>query len=559
MTANNCPRCGSVLDPSQSCPVCTVSPAETPTINVDAGIAGPTDQSPTLIAADSAGSGANLPGYELLGVVGKGGMGVVHRARQIALDRLVAIKLVRSEVLNDVHRARFLQEARSSAKLSHPNIVVVYDLGQRDEQLYLIMELLEGETLARRIARVGKLDERQTWTLLRQAAAGLAHAEQAGIVHRDIKPENLFLTGSGNEPILKVMDFGLALLHERSEGEAITSTGTILGTPIYMAPEQFDSSRVDARADIYSLGVTAWNMLTGKVPYASASIWEIVAKKCMPLVVPTDLSPAGQALLNRMLSPDIGDRPASHAELLAAIDRLLFELPSYSAIAPVPVSTSKPGVRGPRWIIAIIVLAMLGVAGGAALYFRPVLSHETWKAGNAVVLFDGKNLAGWRFGKGTWKPDRDAEGGTVLAGQGVIARPLPEFDSYRLLLGVDSTRCPSVELQFGIVGDGPAGNCFALRITNESIALGKRAGDDAFAPIASIPAPPPPDREAETPYREVRIERLAGQWHAYYHGKRVGETRAMPNERAEFRLQADGGVARFEAIEVMEMKANSKQ
>ncbi|MSU77059.1 MAG: serine/threonine protein kinase [Gemmataceae bacterium] len=558
MVSNRCNLCGNALVAGASCSTCTTGPAETVAVVADATSTEPSDQSPTVHATDllgeNASRAADLPGYELLGVLGQGAMGVVHRARQIALDRFVAIKVVRGNTLNNTLRARFLQEARSSAKLKHPNIVIVYDLGQLGEQLFLVMELLEGETLAQHIARMGKIDECRTWMLVRQAVAGLVHAEQVGIVHRDIKPENLFITssGDGGEPFLKIMDFGLALLNQRAEGEALTNAGEILGTPIYMAPEQFASSRVDARADIYSLGVTALHMLTGQTPYGNTSIWKIVAKKRVPLPIPTHLSAAGQALLHRMTAPQLGDRIATHADLLIAIDRLLDARPSEPASTiPEPPKLAR---RRWRWFVfaGLIVLAL---AGATAVYLRQGHVSEEWIADGSISLFDGKNLAGWRFIRGTWKPDKDAEGGTVLSGQGIIARPLPDFANYRLLLGVDSSQCKLVEVQFGIVGDGASASRLMLRIASDSIAIGKQVGEDgSFALIASIPAPPGPDREQETPYREVRIERIAGRWKAYYHGKLVGEARAPTNERPEFRLQANGGAARFETIEVIEMK-----
>ncbi|MGE0609927.1 MAG: serine/threonine-protein kinase, partial [Pirellulales bacterium] len=213
---------------------------------------------------------SSIPGYQILGVLGYGGMGVVYRARQKNLGRPVALKTVLvSQSAAPTMLARFEQEAMTVAQLGHPNIVVAYDFGSHQGRLYLAMELIDGEDLFAFIQRRERLDERTAWGLARQAAAGLAQAARLGVVHRDVKPGNMLLVEppEGSQlppglPMLKLTDFGLALITTEQEADdRLTLAGSALGTPRYMAPEQFQGSDVDARADIYALGATVYHML----------------------------------------------------------------------------------------------------------------------------------------------------------------------------------------------------------------------------------------------------------------------------------------------------------
>ena len=204
-----------------------------------------------------------IPGYEILGVLGQGGMGVVYRARQLNLKRIVALKTVLvTQMADEAALQRFEQEAQAVARLAHPHIIAAYDFGRHDGRLYFAMELVEGEDVHRLIARRGRLDERTAWGLVRQAAAGLAHAAQQGIVHRDIKPANLLLVEPpagfplpAGMPLVKIADFGLARLAAAAdEATRLTSAGTAVGSPHYMPPEQLRGEPVDQRADVFALG-----------------------------------------------------------------------------------------------------------------------------------------------------------------------------------------------------------------------------------------------------------------------------------------------------------------
>ena len=206
-----------------------------------------------------------FPGYEILNLIGRGGMGTVYQARQTALDRLVAIKLMPIEVsVQHDFADRFRREARAMARLNHPNIVSVHDFGQTAEgHLFIVMEYVEGSNLAEIIQQAG-LDLGQALSVAGQICAALGYAHGKGVVHRDIKPANVMVDPEGN---VKVADFGLARVNEpNAELSAGGPAGVVFGTPDYMAPEQMRHMDVDHRADIYSVGVITYEMLCGEVP-----------------------------------------------------------------------------------------------------------------------------------------------------------------------------------------------------------------------------------------------------------------------------------------------------
>lgn len=231
--------------------------------------------SPQWVPPDVASLSAQLGAYEVLALIGRGGMGAVYRARQRSLDRLVAIKVLPLEASADeLFAARFQSEARLLARLQHPNIVAVYDSGSTaDGHLYLVMELVEGSDLSQMI-RAGKLPSPQSLEIVARVCDALQYAHQRGIIHRDIKPSNILFSTDG---VVKVADFGLAKLHDTADPIANpqTLTGMVMGTPEYMAPEQRLGGAVDQRADIYSLGVLFYEMLTGQVPRGA---WEMPSK-----------------------------------------------------------------------------------------------------------------------------------------------------------------------------------------------------------------------------------------------------------------------------------------
>jgi serine/threonine-protein kinase len=206
--------------------------------------------------------------YELLNPIGEGGMGVVYRALDKRCDRIVAVKVLHRSLLTDLSWVRrFFAEARACAKLSHPNTILVLDCGVTDSGLpFISMEYLGGNSL-RAIMRADRLSPRRVLRILMQCCASLAEAHAFGIIHRDIKPENVFLTDHfGSPDHVKLLDFSIAKVLDRAAPQ-LTVPGHVLGTPEYMSPDHLSGNPLDARTDIYSLGVLAYEMLTGGVPY----------------------------------------------------------------------------------------------------------------------------------------------------------------------------------------------------------------------------------------------------------------------------------------------------
>jgi len=258
--ANRCPKCQAPLPanaPQGLCVKCLLAAVSTPT---EAGQ--PADRQPPPPIATVA---AAFPQLEILELIGHGGMGVVYKARQPRLDRIVALKLLPQSLAADAAFAeRFNREARVLARLNHPNIVTVHDFGQSGGFFYLLMEFVDGVNL-RQAMQAGRFTPQQAMMLVPKICEALQFAHDEGILHRDIKPENILLDTKGR---VKIADFGIAkLLGEAREKLTLTGSGLAVGTPHYMAPEQLEHPQdVDQRADIYSLGVVFYEMLTGELP-----------------------------------------------------------------------------------------------------------------------------------------------------------------------------------------------------------------------------------------------------------------------------------------------------
>ena len=213
--------------------------------------------------------------YDIIGLLGRGGMGAVYHAHEKALDRPVAIKVLPPDAVGGDARERFLREARTAARLTHPNIVPLFTFGETQGLVYFVMGYVDGESLEQRLRR-GPLDAETTKGLLTQLASALDYAHQQGIVHRDVKPDNVLIErGTG---VAKLTDFGIA--KRSSGGETLTGTGLLMGTPKYMSPEQAAGDRdLDARSDIYALGLVGYAMLTGRPPFDGGSVQEILTQQ----------------------------------------------------------------------------------------------------------------------------------------------------------------------------------------------------------------------------------------------------------------------------------------
>ena len=278
-------------------------------------------------AADAAefAVGTQLAGrYEILEVIGRGGMGIVYRARDRELDEDVAIKTLRRELLSDdaVLAERFRDEIRLARRISHRNVVRTHDLGEALGVTFVTMEYVRGITVRELLETRGHLGIASSLALGRQFAEALAVAHGAGVIHRDVKPENALVDAEG---VLKVMDFGIARLTEVSTTR--TQSGMIVGTPTYMSPEQLIGEELDARADLYALGVVLYECLTGRPPFAAPSFAALIGKvlstpAVSPAVINPEVPPALAALVLRLLAKSPTDRPLSAGVLLELLAEL---------------------------------------------------------------------------------------------------------------------------------------------------------------------------------------------------------------------------------------------
>ena len=275
-----CPTCGFMgqfdVCPNDQSPMESVEHSQNPDISIelprDVSIASDEEIvfEPESPNGEPKLTGQTLSGrYELIEVLGVGGMGTVYRARQTSMNRFVAVKVLSPQFSQNPQMVRrFEKEARVVSKLSHPNTVSVFDYGQSDEALYLVMELLEGQALKEFLKTRGPLPPSVAVHLITQILRSLHQAHQVGIVHRDIKPANIFVLNiNGDTQFAKVLDFGVAKLIQTSTEETVTQAGGIIGTPKYMAPEQAQSMEVDHRCDLYSVGILLFEMLAGCAPF----------------------------------------------------------------------------------------------------------------------------------------------------------------------------------------------------------------------------------------------------------------------------------------------------
>lgn len=326
---------------------------------------------PTLAPGSGAGSvprvlgterKPEIPGYVLHELVGRGGMGEVWRATQSSLGRTVAVKLLREELSRDASfAARFEQEAAALAALAHPNVVQAIDRGNASGTLYFVMEFVPGRSLRDELDR-GRLPPARALRVITDVCRALEAAHGRGVVHRDIKPENVLVDDAGH---VKVADFGLAGFLGGSRGPQLTGTAVGMGTAHYMAPEQRrDARAVDGRADLYALGVMAYELLVGELP---------VGRFPLPSAVVPGVDSRVDALVERCLAPDPAGRPASAAEVRGALEALAATaVPAAAAAGSAPVGRRRP----------------LALAWGAA----------------SVLLVVGAGLALWAVRGGTGTP-----------------------------------------------------------------------------------------------------------------------------------------------------------
>jgi tRNA A-37 threonylcarbamoyl transferase component Bud32 len=330
--------------------------------------------------------------YTIASVLGRGGMGVVYAAIQHPVERKVALKVIHRELAGERHIVeRFMQEMTLTAAIEHPHTVRLYDVGDLDGQPFITTELLEGRTLRDELARTGRMPPERVVAIALQIARALRGAQEHGVVHRDLKPENIMLLDRyGERDYVKVLDFGIARSLHRTASDLRTGTGAIMGTPAYMSPEQCEGKPVDARSDLYALGLIAYELCAGKLPFPpSPSIPQMLlahVTQAPPDVVasaPGVPAALGHLIMN-LLAKTPDERPADADAVIAALERLpgatgslapaareLATAPTAAAMAPAtvpPIPRAPVARRFGRVGVALLGLATLGL--GAARTFR---------------------------------------------------------------------------------------------------------------------------------------------------------------------------------------------
>jgi hypothetical protein len=402
---------------------------------------------------------ADHPRYQILDLLGTGGMGAVYQAEHRLMERLVALKVINPTLVGDAAAvARFHLEVKAAARLSHPHIVTAYDAEQAGDTHFLVMEFVEGTSLAEVVKVRGALPVAYACDYIRQAALGLQHAFEQGMVHRDIKPHNLMLTPRGK---VKILDFGLArFARETGQQAQLTAAGVVMGTPDFIAPEQAtDPRKADIRADIYSLGCTLYYLLTAQVPFPEGTALQKVMAHLedSPRSVHSfrnDVPPELARVLGRMLAKDPAKRFATPAEVVRALVPFVrrsaptepeqalpaagastarpgkkvsveFAEPSATEVSPPPVATRKKGRREKqgkrRWkgalLAALAAIVLLGAGLSAVAVYRirtdkgevviksedPDIKVIVSQGGRTITILDGKTDQSVTLRSGTYE------------------------------------------------------------------------------------------------------------------------------------------------------------
>jgi serine/threonine-protein kinase len=318
--------------------------------------------------------------YEIVRKIGEGGMGAVYEARHAIIGKRVAVKVLLEKFLeNQELIARLLQEARLASSIGHENIVDVTDYGTTsDGRAFVVMEFLDGEALAQLVMRDAPLPVERSLSILRQVCSALSAAHAKGIVHRDVKPENIYLVRRGDVDFVKVVDFGVSkAVHSREEGvdlQRLTRTGTVLGTPLYMSPEQArGGDDVDHRADIWSAGLMLYECLTGEVPFRANNYLGVISQVLtQETVPPSQLRPelgipaAVDRVVMRALEKDRDKRYQQMAEFEHDVERLLAG-DSTVGLREASGPSEAPAGHRLRWPLAALGVLALGAAIAVAL------------------------------------------------------------------------------------------------------------------------------------------------------------------------------------------------
>jgi serine/threonine-protein kinase len=431
--------------------------------------------------------------YELLGLLASGGMGRVWRARDLRLNRQVAVKVLRSEFTGDpAFVARFRAEAQHAAALHHPNIASVFDYGEVEEDgerlAYLVMELVEGESLAELLARERRLDLPRALDVLRSTAAALAAAHATGLVHRDVKPGNVLMASDGS---VKLTDFGIAW---SASSVPLTGTGQVIGTAHYLSPEQAQGAKASPASDVYALGAVAYECLAGRRVFEGENSVQVAVMQIReePEPLPADVPPPVRALVERTLVKDPADRFPDGAALLQAVDEV--------RAGRVPVGAGRTGT-------AVLPLPVLGAATPRPpLASRPSGGRRT--AVRAAVALLTLLAVGWLVvGALRGSPDEPTTGATAEQ----TTEPATEAPAPIDLVAADYVGRPVADVQAELTGLGLVPRLQPVQTAD--VAEGEVTALDPLQSLlpgstvtishAVAPPPPPPAPAPETPAQEA--------------------------------------------------------
>ncbi|WP_339742116.1 serine/threonine-protein kinase [uncultured Rubinisphaera sp.] len=526
-----------------------------------------------------------VPDYQILDLLGVGGMGAVYSARQLKLDRVIALKLMKQGDANSASRSH--QEAKLVARLRHPNIITAYDYGVSQGRIFLAMEMIDGQSLLEFVNEKGSLDERLALKLIRQVAAALSYATEQGITHRDIKPGNLLLTRDdtglqqdSNIPIVKVADFGLARFMGDINETRLTLDGSTLGTPAYAAPEQMQDSNVDERADIYSLGATLYFMLHGESPSAGQSVMKVISNKLNGDIgwsreLPETCSKACQDLVNLMTAPEPDNRLSDYVDIIRRIDDIL----EVNWLSTNQESSSlrfgKVG-KGSNKKLTLSLWIMLGlIAFGIVLIdvIQPRLNsgvsefeRADLKASNmqAPPLFNGVSVPLRGAKSGTWRTttetlEKGLTGATVLSGMNGTHEfkvPGKGFELYQLQLSVNPLENARVDL---LLGSEKQIQRTTIRLQDQQIQLGiTTSSSQEFSPLENFSALPFSETGEQPRYQRLTIVHQADGWIISVNGEELGAVYNQLDEHPhQFDLQVTEGMAHFSDFRVIQLVPSS--
>jgi serine/threonine-protein kinase len=421
--------------------------------------------------------------YRVTRVVGQGGMGRVYEARHVRLSgRRFAVKIMhRAHVRNPELVRRFRREAETAHLAAHPNVVQVFDVSDTPDGVpFIVTELLEGEDLADRLDRVGKLELDVTVHIAKGLCAALTQAHAQGVIHRDLKPDNVYLVGGPSIPLVKLIDFGIARVQEAADATR-TRTGVIMGTPAFMAPEQARGAKVDHRADIYSVGAILYRCLTGRLPYdlddPAATLTALLTREPdPPRALAPEISQAVELVIERAMARDPNERFQSLAELDAALGSLVVAPLEVSLAGRLPQSVEDSVVRATGSNPGAVAPA-IGVTHRA----RPKLIALTFVAW-VVIVGAIVDLLGQLLGRMWGEAMGKSEGLLVLLGT-IAALATPTYLWIRFLgarIWGNSTRCIQVSDKLGLALGSAAVAWVIVIVTMREIEMLMRGGTKVF-------------------------------------------------------------------------------